>query len=139
VIDPVVDHLLAGLRDPEKAPDIAGGAVADGDDFVLPAGEGFDDDPAVKHAGEVILPLHVEGGQVVDGADAGAGGLADEAAVAGDVQDVELEGFCQAGQFLLVPHDVLDGGGGRHGHGNQAAAVFGKIEKWQLLFQDKDG
>ena len=107
VVDAVVDDVQAALRDAEEVLDVAGGAVADGDDFLLAAGERFHDDAAVEHAGEIVFPLHMERREVVDGADGGARRAADEAAVAGDVEDIELQIRGEFWQGELVPEDVF--------------------------------
>src|SRR5688500_7349753 len=73
VLDTVVDDANVVAVDVEKLFDVARGVLADGDDFVLAAGEMFDDDASVEHAGEVVFARDAEWGEIVDGGDERAG------------------------------------------------------------------
>lgn len=138
VIDAVVDDAKVVAMDAEKLLDIAGGVLADGNDFILAAREVLDDNAAVEHAGEVVFAGNAEGGEVVNGGDEWAGFAPGEAAVAGDVEEIETEVANQAGQDGLVPADVVDGRAKFFRDRNDFEAVIEVAEEGAILLEHEE-
>lgn len=123
VVDAVPDHVDRGGRTVEKTLHIARGGVADGQEPGRLAGEAGDDVAAVGHAGGVVFPAHVKGRAIMYGDDLRAGGAGQDAAVAGDVDDLGTDGAEPAGQHKLVPEDVAHGGAPSLGDLDPSGAV----------------
>ena len=81
----------------------------------------------------------MEGGEVVDGGDGGAGGTPQHAAVAGDVEDIELMLAGEGGKMGLVPEDVAQGGAMALGDDDDFGMALGEVEEGEVGFEDEEG
>lgn len=137
VFEAVVNDIDLGAFDAEETLDIGRGVVADGDDLVLTAGELLDDDLAVKHASRIVFAGDVERSEIVDGGDARTGRMPDEAAIAGDMQEVQAKLAGKARENGLVPKDIFDRGPKFFGDGDELEAITEAGEERAVFFEDE--
>src|SRR5207247_5175667 len=91
----------------EMSDDVPGGGFADGDDFVLAAGESRDNVAAVEHAGAVVFARDMKRREVVDRGDERARFAPEHAAITRHVEDVQSMPVRETRQRGLMPEDVL--------------------------------
>ena len=91
MVNAVVNHPDIPFVDAKELFDVRSGILTDSDDFVLAASEEFHHDTPIKHSGEIILIGHTEGREVMDGGDERTGSRPHQPAIAGDMQEVELQ------------------------------------------------
>jgi hypothetical protein len=138
VVEPVEDDALAFHRDAEEALDVLSGAGADGEDLILTACEPLHEHTSVNHAGEVVFSFHMEGCEVVDGSDGGAGRIKGHAAVAGDVEDIDALLAEPAGEEELMPEDVADSRTPFFCDRDEGHAVASELEEGHVLFEHEE-
>lgn len=138
VVNPVQNDLLTRDRNAEELLDIPGGIGADSDQAVLAPGQAFDDDASVKHASGVVLAMDVEGSEVMNCGDESARLAEEQAAVTGDVENIQTEPAGERGQHRMMPGDITDRRAEALGDVDAFGAALGEIKERPIVFENEE-
>src|SRR5262245_14917197 len=100
-------------------------------------GQPASDDAAVKHSFPLVFLRDAERREVMNGGHGGAGLTPQHAAVAGDMQDIDLPATGEGRQPSLVPPDVIHGRAKTLRNLDKAHLAFCKIEQRQVVLENK--
>src|SRR3989442_15975779 len=101
MIDAVVDDRDLRLRQPKKSNDIGCGAVADGHNLVLTAGEVLDHKFSVEHSERVVLASDLKRRQIVNCGNQRTWFAPEQSTVTWHVQHIEFESGNRSWQAKL--------------------------------------
>src|SRR5437773_5635159 len=137
LIQPVVNHRQPFFRQSKKFENVAPGALADRDDFVLTTRQSPRDDASVEHPLPLVLVGQSERGEIMDRGHQRAGPRPEHSPIARHVQHLELMLARQTRKHQLVPEDVVHRRTEPFRHRHQLHLRFDKREERQILLQHK--
>src|SRR4051812_14846677 len=109
MIQPVVDDIDAVLRNTEKAGDVLGRRLTDGNDGVLAARESLDDVTSINHPCQIVFATDVERREIVNRRDLCAWRAEKQTPIARDVERIQCMLSRELSKLSLMPADVRYG------------------------------
>jgi hypothetical protein len=139
MIEAVVNHPNAPVRQTEKSVDIGGGEPAYGYKLILSSRQPGHNNASVKHARRTVFSRKAKWSEIVDSSDQRAGMRPEQAAVTRHVQHVEPELPDKLREMELMPEHIAHRRPVSFGDRHQFHRGGRKCEQRQVLFQNKQG